>query len=244
MSKNRPPFFFLYQWIIAFPVLLVITALVALTTIFLSPLFPDSKLSYYPARWWARIFCRLTFVRVKVIGLEKLDRKQSCIFISNHQSIYDIFAVYGYIPFIFKWVMKAELRRIPLVGKACEAAGHIFIDRTNPVTARKSLENAETQLQNGVSVVIFPEGTRTYTGEMGLFKRGAFRIATDLLLPIVPITIRGSFERMHRNTLKITPGTIEMIIHDPIDVTPFLPENQAALIQKTREEIYSSLKFD
>ena len=243
-TKKRPLLFFLYQWFFAFPVLLVITALVALSTMVLSPLFPNSKLSYYPARWWARVFCRLTFVNVKVSGLEKLNPKQSYVFVLNHQSLYDIFAVYGWIPNIFKWMMKAELRKIPLVGKACESAGHIFIDRINPITAGHSLEKAEAQLRNGISVVVFPEGTRTTTGEMSKFKRGAFRIATDLFLPIVPITIRGSYERLNRNTLKVTPGTIEMIIHDSIDVAPFLPENSAGLIQKTWEEIHSSLLVD
>jgi len=200
MKPKKRPLFFIYQWFIAFPVLLVITILVALSTTLLFALVPNSKLSYYPARWWARMSCRLSFVRVKVIGLENLNLKQSYVFVLNHQSLFDVFVVYGWLPFIFKWVMKFEIRKIPFVGKACESAGHIFIDRTNPITAKQSLERAEAQLTNGVSVVIFPEGTRTYTGEIGKFKRGAFRIATDLTLPIVPITLRGSFTRLPRNT--------------------------------------------
>ena len=137
--------------------------------------------------------------------------------------------------------MKSELRKIPLVGKACESAGHVFIDRTNAIAAKRSLEKAESQLKNGVSLVVFPEGTRTKTGEMGVFKRGAFRVATDLFLPIVPVTIRGSFERLHPNTLHIIPGTIELIIHEPIEVAPFLPDCAAELIQKTWDEIHSAL---
>lgn len=241
MKHAKRSLFFLYQWFIVAPVLLVTTIFVALSTIILSPLLPNSKLAYYPARWWARITCRLCFVRVKVYGLEKLNPLQSYVFALNHQSLFDIFAVYGWLPCIFKWMMKSELRKIPLVGKACESAGHIFIDRSSPIAAKHSIEKAETHLKNGVSLVVFPEGTRTYTGEMGKFKRGAFRVATDLSLPIVPVTLSGSFDRMPRNTFNVTPGTIEMHIHQPIDVVPYLPDNTSVLIQNTRDQIQSAL---
>ena len=241
MRPRINPLFFIYQWLVVFPIMLVITIVVALSTIFLSPLLPNSKLSYHPAKIWARLCCYLNFVRVKISGLEKLNLQQSYVFALNHQSIFDIFVVYGWLPFIFKWMMKAELRKVPLVGKACESAGHIFINRSNAMAAKHSLEKAEEQLKNGVSLVVFPEGTRTRTGEMGIFKRGAFRVATDLSLPIVPVTIRGSFDRLYRNTFHIIPGTIELIIHEPIDVAPFLPDHTAELIQKTWDEIHSVL---
>jgi len=241
MKSMRFVFFLIYQWFVAFPILLVITIVVALSTIILSPLLPNSQLSYRPARLWAKIFCKICFVRVHVVGLEKLDSGQSYVFVLNHQSIFDVFVVYGWFPFIFKWMMKAELRKIPLVGKACESAGHIFIDRSNPTATKHTLKKAESKLINGVSLVLFPEGTRTYTGEMGKFKRGAFRIATDLSLPIVPVTLRGSFERMHRNTFNITPGDIEVYIHPPIDVTSYFPDKTTQLIQKTWDDINSAL---
>jgi 1-acyl-sn-glycerol-3-phosphate acyltransferase len=241
MKQIKHPSFTLYQLLIAFPVLFVITIVVALATTILSPLLPNSKLSYYPARFWGRTICRLCFVTVKISGLENLDPQQSYVVVCNHQSMFDIFVVYGWFPFIFKWMMKAELRRIPLVGKACEAAGHIFINRSNPIEAKHSLEKAEAQLQNGVSVVVFPEGTRTDTGEMGKFKRGAFRIATDLSLPIVPVTLRGSFERMHRNSCIVNPGIIEMHIHKPINVVPYLLDYTAELIQIAWDQIHSGL---
>lgn len=126
MKQIKHTFFTLYQFLIAFPILLVITILVALTTTILSPILPNSKLSYYPARFWGRTICRLCFVTVKISGLENLEPLQSYVVVCNHQSMFDIFVVYGWFPFIFKWMMKAELRRIPLVGKACEAAGHIL----------------------------------------------------------------------------------------------------------------------
>ena len=240
--KTKPhPLFVLYQWLVAFPVLLVLTILTAVFTIILSPVFPNAQFSYFPARWWGRFFCYLLFIKVKITGIEKLDPKKSYVIAANHQSIYDIFVVYGWLPMIFKWVMKAELRKIPLVGKACESAGHIFIDRKNPVAAKKSLDKAEAQLRNGVSVVVFPEGTRTYTGQMGKFKKGAFRMATDLHLPIVPVTLRGCFERLPRNGFIITPGTIEMIVHEPVEVEGYEHEKQPELMQKLHDIIESAL---
>lgn len=240
--KTKPhPLFVLYQWLVALPVLIILTILTAVFTIILSPVFPNAQFSYFPARWWGRFFCYLLFIKVKITGLEKLDPKKSYVIAANHQSIYDIFVVYGWLPMIFKWVMKAELRKIPLVGKACESAGHIFIDRKNPVAAKKSLDKAEAQLRNGVSVVVFPEGTRTYTGQMGKFKKGAFRMATDLHLPIVPVTLRGCFERLPRNGFVVTSGTIEMIVHEPVEVEGYEHEKQPELMQKLHDIIESAL---
>jgi len=239
-SINRV-IFFVYQWLFAFPILLVITILVAVSTILLSPLLPNSTLSYYPARCWARVFCSLCFVKVKVSGLEYLEGGQSYVFALNHQSIFDVFVVYGWFPIIFKWMMKAELRKIPLVGKACEAAGHIFLDRSSPIAAKRSLQKAGASLKNGVSLVVFPEGTRTYTGEMSSFKRGAFRVATDLSLPVVPVTLRGSFDRLPRNSVNVLPGTIEIIISPPIDISPYIPQRMPELIQDTWDAVHAAL---
>ena len=241
MKQGLKILFFFYQWLIAFPLLLVLTIVTALATILLSPLFPNKRFSYFPARWWGRAFCYLLFIKVKLIGLEKLNPQQSYVIVCNHQSIYDVFVVYGWLPMIFKWLMKAELRKIPLVGKACADAGHIFIDRSNAVTAKHSIEQAEKQLKNGNSVVIFPEGTRTHNGEMCKFKRGAFLIATDLHLPILPVTLRGCYERLPRNTVNVVPGTIEIIIHQPIDVNSYGDDGTPKLIQDSWNIINSAL---
>lgn len=241
MKQKKYILFRFYQWLVAYPIIMVVTVLVALCTIILSPLSPNSKLAYYPAQGWARLICKLCFVRVWVYGTAVLNEQQSYVFVLNHQSVFDVFVVYGWLPYIFKWMMKADLRKIPFVGKACESAGHVFVDRKDPVATKRSLRKAEAQLRNGISLVVFPEGTRTYTGEMGKFKRGAFQIAADLSLPIVPVTLKGSFERMKRNSLNVTPGLIEMHIHKPIDMNFFQPEQMPKLIQKTWNKVDSSL---
>lgn len=234
-------FYTIYCWLFALPVLVIITVFTAITTIVFSPIFPNTKFSYFPARCWGRICCFFLLVRVKIIGLENIDSKQSYIFAANHQSLFDIFVVYGWLPNIFKWIMKAGLRRIPFVGWACQAAGHIFIDRSTAISANKSIQKAKQQLKHGVSVVIFPEGTRTHTGKLGNFKRGAFRIAADLELPIVPVTLKGCFERLPRSSVRFTPGEVEMHIHPPIDVKTYLPDKSSELIQHTWDVVNSGL---
>ncbi|MDR0371019.1 MAG: 1-acyl-sn-glycerol-3-phosphate acyltransferase [Prevotellaceae bacterium] len=236
--------YYTYIIVIALPILIVATILAAVFTIILSPVFPNKQFSYYPARWWGRLFCHICLIRVAIEGLENIVKNRSYIITCNHQSIFDVFVVYGWLPSVFKWMMKADLRKIPLVGKACEVAGHIFISRESRKATVTSLEKAYRQLQNGISVVIFPEGTRTHTGRMGAFKRGAFLLATELKLPVLPITLSGSFERLPRNTLKLRPGKINMHIHPAIEVEPFLPDKTKEFAQYTHDVIRRKLHLE
>ncbi len=233
------PVYFVYQWLVAMPLMIISTVITSILIFLLSPLLPDSKLSYVPGIIWGKFCCYIFFVNVKVTGLENLDKKQSYIFTANHQSVFDILAVYGWLPYIFKWLLKIELRKVPFLGAACQAAGHIFVDRSNPVAASQSLHKAVDQLKNGISVVIFPEGTRTKTGKIGKFKRGAFLMALELKLPIVPITISGSYERI--KGLRTFPGTIRMIIHPPVDVSTYGMNESSALLRNTQEIIRCGL---
>ena len=174
-------------------------------------------------------------------GLEKIERGKSYVFAANHQSMFDIFVIYGWLPVRFKWIMKKELRKVPFVGLASEMAGHIFVDRSNAHAAKVSIEKAKKQLKKGNSIVVFPEGTRSSNGQMRKFKKGAFQIAADLALPIVPVTIKGSFERLSKTSFKVKPGVIEMIIHQPIEVTPYLPDRIPDLMKTSWEVIHSVL---
>ncbi len=237
--KSWFPFYILYTCIIALPLIIVSTVITSILTLILSPLLPNNKTSYIPAIVWGRFCCHVLLIRVKISGLQNIDKNRSYIVTPNHQSIFDILAVYGWLPLIFKWMMKKELREVPFIGSACEAAGHIFVDRESPVAAKNSLIKAAEQLINGNSTVIFPEGTRTKTGKVGKFKRGAFLLAIELQLPIIPITIKGSYERF-RNKF-IYPGVIEMKIHPPVDVHSFSIENSSDLVRQVQEIVKSGL---
>ena len=172
--------YFIYQWLIYIPIMAVVTVLTALVTMLMCAFFDDKIWGFYPAKVWARLMCYLAFVRVKVVGREHIEKSQSYVFVANHQSMFDIYAIYGWLNVPFKWIMKKELEAIPFVGKACKSAGHIFISRGQTKAAMGCIEEAKRKLTNGLSVVIFPEGSRTFTGEVGTFKRGAFQIKEAL----------------------------------------------------------------
>ena len=121
----------LYQYIIAWPTIVILTLFTAVFTILFVP-FRNAEFVHKVQQFWSRSFFRLMFLPVTVEGLEHIKPGQSYVFVSNHQSMFDVWLVYGWLPVIFKWLMKAELRKVPFVGTACKAAGHIYVDRKNP----------------------------------------------------------------------------------------------------------------
>jgi 1-acyl-sn-glycerol-3-phosphate acyltransferase len=232
----------IYQFFVWLPVFLVATIFTALTVTTGCFCGGERFFSYYPGAWWSRLVCIITLCPVKVIGREKLNKKQSYVFVSNHQGAYDIFLIYGFIGQPIKWVMKQSLRKIPFVGKACEEAGFIFVDSSSPQAAAKTITDAEEKLKNGVSIIIFPEGSRTRTGKMGKFKKGAYQMALDLKLPIVPITINGSYDVMPISSFFINSHKMELLIHDPIPTDRINPENLRETALKIRELVEESKK--
>jgi 1-acyl-sn-glycerol-3-phosphate acyltransferase len=238
----------LYQLLVWLPVFLAATIVTALVVIIGCSLGGERLFSYYPGRWWSRLVCGVSLCPVQVLGREKLEKNQSYVFVANHQGAYDIFLLYGYLNIPIKWVMKKSLRDIPLVGKACEKAGFIFVDSSSPVAAAKTIREAEQRLKNGTSVALFPEGSRTRTGAVGPFKKGACQMAMDMRLPVVPVTINGSFRVMSRNTILLTPHRMEIIIHDPIATDGLATDNLRetavrirGLSERAREAVLSGL---
>lgn len=232
--------FRLYQWVVAAPIILVLTILTALVCLGASGLNGRRWGGYYPPRLWSRCVCRLWFVNVKVAGRENLDPKQAYVFVANHQSAFDIWSVYGYLNHPFKWLMKKSLEKIFLVGPACKTVGHVFVDDSSIHGIKATIEEAKKTLSGNMSLMIFPEGTRTHDGRMIPFKRGAFLLAAEFRLPVVPITIEGAFKAMPRNTYNVTPGSVRITIHKPI----FPAENgfdTRKLMAQCRAEINSSL---
>ena len=231
----------IFQIFIWAPLILVITLITAIITVAGCFCGGERIFSYYPGSIWSRLFCNFTLCPVKVAGREKLNKKQSYIFVSNHQGVYDIFLIYGYIGQPIKWVMKQSLRKIPFVGLACEVAGFIFVDNSSAQAAAKTVRLAEEKLKNGASsIAIFPEGSRTRSGKIGVFKKGAYQMALDLKLPIVPITINGSYDVMPIDSYLINPHKMEMIIHDPIYLDGSAPENLREVAVKVRELVNRS----
>ena len=232
---------FLYQWIIVMPILVVITIMTALITIIGCFLGNHRVWGYYPGLIWSRLFCLISLVRIEVRGREKLDRSTSYVFVANHQGAYDIFLIYGYLGHKFKWMMKSSLRRIPFVGAACAAAGFIFVDRSGK-GLRETLAAAEKILTGGMSLVVFPEGSRTPDGMIPRFKKAAYQIADDLSLPVVPLTIDGSYRVLSKNSKLIRPGKIVLTVHDPIFPQADGHYDMDALITDSYRVIEAALK--
>ncbi|GHT20063.1 1-acyl-sn-glycerol-3-phosphate acyltransferase [Bacteroidia bacterium] len=213
MKKIVLAFYELFIWL---PIMLASTFLTSLITIIGCSLGGERLFSFYPSQWWSRLVCWITFCPVTVTGRAHLDPRQSYIFVANHQSAFDIWLIFAHLGVPIKWMMKQSLRKMFIVGKACESAGFIFVDNSSPRGIEKTIRFAKEKLQHGNSVVVFPEGSRTPDGRMQKFKKGAFQIAVDLQLPIVPLTINGAFEVMSKHTVRIRPHRMELHIHPPI----------------------------
>lgn len=231
----------IYQICIALPILFVCTILTALITTVGSLIGGAHFWGYYPGKIWSQLTCLILLIPVKIKGKEKINKKTSYVFVPNHQGAFDIFLIYGFLGRNFKWMMKKSLRKIPFVGKACESAGHIFVDRSSPRAIVETMKQAQSSLTDGVSLVVFPEGKRTFTGKMNEFKRGAFLLADDLQLSVVPITITGSFEILPRTGKWIHWHPMTMTIHDPIPPHGKGAENVKETMEKAYEAVASAL---
>ena len=242
--RKRNLFWWLYQpykLLVVAPVLGLATTVCASTAVISSLFLSANTASRLAGVPWARIMAWVTPMRVSVEGRENLDPKQSYVLVSNHQSQYDIFLLYGWLGVDFKWVMKKELRNVLGIGVACDQLGHIFIDRSNHAAALASLETAKARIVDGTSVIFFPEGTRSGDGKLKRFKKGAFRMAVDLGLPILPLTVTGTRDVLPAGTSDLLPGSARLVIHPPIPVEGLGADACDQLIEETRSVIASSL---
>ncbi|MBR5804137.1 MAG: 1-acyl-sn-glycerol-3-phosphate acyltransferase [Bacteroidaceae bacterium] len=232
----------LYQLIIALPLMLVSTILTALITSIGCLLGNGHFWGYYPAKIWGWFTIHLFLLPIKVRGHEHIDKHTSYVFVANHQGAFDIFIVLGFLGRNFKWMLKQSLRRAPFIGRACHDAGYIFVDKSGPKKIKETIDRASRILQGGTSLVVFPEGSRTYDGQMIAFKKGAFQLADQLQMPVVPLTITGSFEvypRTHKGFVRFHPLTLT--IHKPIPPKGEGVDNMKATLDEAYNVIQGEL---
>ncbi len=237
--------YYLYQFCVALPVLIVSTILTSVVTSLGCVLGNGHFWGYWPGKIWSHIVCGVLLIPVKVEGREHLAPGQSYVFVANHQGAMDIFLIYGYLCRNFKWMMKKSLRKVPFIGFACEKAHHIFVDKSGPSKVEETINQARETLKEGMSLVVFPEGTRTATGKVGRFKKGAFFLADQLQLPVVPLTIDGSFQILPRQKGMfnfVNRHTLRLIIHEPILPVSKGDENIKTLMQQSFDEVCKPLK--
>jgi 1-acyl-sn-glycerol-3-phosphate acyltransferase len=239
---RQPVRWLMVPWTIAvfYPIVLVTTFFWGSMSVLLS-LF-GQRVGFYGGVFWARFLTWTSFVRVTVAGREHAPVGTSYVILANHQGAYDILAIYGFLRRQFRWVIKEELRKVPFLGWGCAAIGHIFVDRSNSRRAFASLEAAKPRLTGGVSVLFFPEGTRSEDGRLGRFKKGGFVMAKQLGFPILPMSISGASAILPKSCLFPRPGTIRITIHPPVDPAAFADDTE--LIEAVRSTIASGLAPD
>ena len=227
----------LYMWLIFVPLVIVLTLLFSMLTVIFATLVNPEWASRVFAVTWAKSMAYLTPVRVIVEGGENAHREQSYVVVTNHQSMYDILLIYGWLELDLKWVMKKELRKVPGIGLGCEKAGHIFVDRKKPKQAAQAIKEALARMGKGVGILFFSEGTRSRDGRLLPFKNGAFRLSVEQNLPILPVTLVGTRDVQPGNTLTMFPGTIRMVIHPAIEPSG---KDAGELLEETRNTILSA----
>jgi 1-acyl-sn-glycerol-3-phosphate acyltransferase len=197
---------------------------------------------FYSAVPWAKTILWVCGARVKVKGQENVNRHEPRIYLSNHQSYFDIFTLLAHLPADFKFILKQELMRIPLFGFAMKRARYIAIDRGEPRKAVKSINDAVSKMEEGSSMLIFPEGTRSEDGKLQPFKTGGFRLALKARFDVVPVAITNSRNIVPKGSLKINKGTIAMNIGTPISVKDYSKKDMDRLMARVREAMLSQME--
>lgn len=213
------------------------TVLVTFPILLLSLLHLSSNIIFAFVQLWARIILKATGVSLLVTGNRQLDKKQSYVIISNHQSHFDGPALAAGLGLQFRWIAKQELLKIPVFGHALRAAGNIFIDRSDHNSAMQSIRDGVKRLPAGAGIMVFAEGTRSEHGRIGTFKKGGFIVAIQTGFPILPVTIKGSSLALPKGGIIFNPGQIELVIGEIIDPAGYSLDQVEELVAITRETI-------
>ncbi len=222
--------------------IIIVTAFMAVMAIFISFITTGGNTVHKVARIWAKCILALSNIRVTVKGLSNLKPGRSYIYMPNHISNFDIPVLQASLPVQFRWLAKAELYKIPIFGYAMKRAGYISIERSDRESAIQSLNKAAKIIRNGVSVVIFPEGTRSRTNNVQSFKKGGFFLAVDSGVPIIPIVIHGTGRIMPKKQMLIKPGNVILEIEKPIHSSNYTRKTKDDLMKKVRGIILDSFE--
>jgi 1-acyl-sn-glycerol-3-phosphate acyltransferase len=196
--------------------------------------------------WAGRFFSRATLwaagTPLRIVGLENVDRESPQVIACNHQSMFDVWAMAAALPVRNHFVAKKEIRRIPIFGRAAAAAGHVFIDRDNHAAAIATLKVAAQKIREERSTaVVFPEGTRSLTGDLQRFKKGPFIMAIEAGVPIVPSVVSGTFEILPKRGFRLRPHPITVRFGTPVDCRLFSQEDRDALIARVHAQMAEML---
>jgi 1-acyl-sn-glycerol-3-phosphate acyltransferase len=210
--------------------------------LFISLFSGTGRVPYTVGRFWAWLIMKTNGVKVQIQGLEKIEGKQSYVFISNHSSNLDPLAVAWKLSNPLRFIGKQSLEKIPLFGWAARRANVIFIDRSDSPKSIDRINRAIRGLKDGISAYFFAEGTRGVGGKLQAFKKGGVVLALKAKLPIVPITFLDSHKLFPKRALRIKPGVMNVIVDAPIDTAPFTEEDRETVLEKVRSIIFQNLQ--
>ena len=199
----------------------------------------QGKFGHWCARAWSWLILATTGVKVDVTGYEQLQKRKTYVFVSNHQSIYDIPIIFWSIPHQLRIIAKASLAKFPVLGWHLRRTGHVLVDRRKP--GQVTFKKISSILQEGLSLIVFPEGTRSIDGHLGSFKKAVFVLAIEAGLSIVPVSVSGSHRVMKPGRLTTCPGVVSLTVHAPVE-TSLLTRNDALdLADRVKRTIASAV---
>jgi 1-acyl-sn-glycerol-3-phosphate acyltransferase len=214
-----PPFHWWRTVFYLIPAITVYTIVLGAASIASSLFDRRGRFAHRCARAWSWLILRTTGVRVTVEGLDRIKANTTYVFVSNHQSIYDIPVVFTSLPYQLRIIAKASLARFPVLGWHLKRGGHLFVDRRKPDHAG-ILKRWRRLVSDGLSLIIYAEGTRSPDGTVARFKGGSFLLAIEAGLPVVPVSIIGTRRVMPKGRLRTEPADVTLIVHDPIQPPP------------------------
>ncbi len=227
-------------YLLVYPAMALYILVGALIFVPLTWLIRDVRLLYWVSRQGCRLALLLAGVRVRYVGEENLTAYPTALFVSNHVSNIDPPALFAALPRIAV-ILKKELRSIPLLGYVMQMGSFIYVDRRNRASRKQAMEQAVQALKDGVSLLVFPEGTRSQDGNLLPFRPGPFAMAIESGRPIVPITVHGARERMPKGTLKISPGEVTLVFHPPAITEGLGDSDRGALMERVRTMMQQEL---
>jgi 1-acyl-sn-glycerol-3-phosphate acyltransferase len=231
-----PPYHWWRTVFFLIPAVALYTIALGTVSLISSPVDARGRFAHECARWWSKLILWTTGVKFERRG-EPLP-STSCIFVANHASIYDIPILFSALPRQLRIIAKAALGRIPFVGWHLRRAGHLLVDRQNPGAA--VLKKMQRMVQEGASLIVFPEGSRTNDGLVHRFKGGVFLLAIDTGLPIVPVSVSGSRTVMPKGRLMVCPARVRVTVHDPISTDGLTREDARGLADRVRTVVASA----
>ena len=220
------------------------TVVMASLSLLVWPFDRTGALQFWCARWWCRLVAWSIFARIRVYGVEHVHAGQPYVYMANHSSLIDTPALFAYLPYPFLIMAKRELFFVPFMGWHLWTAGHFPIDRRDRRKTVRSLRRVIEGVRSGKSLAVFPEGTRTRDGRLQEFHPATFKIALRAGVPIVPVTIRGTFALLPSTTLAPRPGRVEVILGEPIETRDYDEKRLPELIERTKNVIRRTLAGD